>query len=385
MSNFFLQELFLFAVFGLLGSFVSQVLGSDSCPVFLTLSSLPKHLEDSPVVINWGPECENPPYWIGLYLENPAVSNASPIVKVLVEGQKSGQVVTDQKFGKQRLPGGWSYEEVLRHIPRRKNKPLCFNFYLVSYDNSNQLLTFDCLKIQPNWMFSERNIGSVPLKDLFLPGTHCSGCYQAKSNINSSLLKRIGYRQNMNIWSQLVYGIRYLDFSIGYHPSHNGSRNFWIMNENYRVCWILPILHEIRRFVILSEETLILDFRQFPLGFHTHPEQHNELLRLLEQELGDLIFRRPTNGTNNDDDSYLITIEQMRREGRYIVVTYNHPTSLSESDLIWAPWTKHSVANLEEDTKLGDFMQNLFSQNHPDAPKDIGWSLYGIQGLQGEL
>ncbi|KXJ79328.1 hypothetical protein RP20_CCG001356 [Aedes albopictus] len=27
-------------------------------------------------------------------------------------------------------------------------------------------------------------------------------------------------------------------------------------------------------------------------------------------------------------------------------------------------------------------MKNLFSQKHPDAPKDIGWSLHGVQGLQ---
>ncbi|XP_058459973.1 uncharacterized protein LOC131435792 [Malaya genurostris] len=355
----------------------------DTCPVYLTLSSLSRHLENASVVINWGPDCETPPDWIGLYTANPAISNEPPIVKVIVNGQTSGEVITEQKFGKQRMPGGWNFEEVLRHIPKRRAKPLCFGFYLVSYDKSNELQTFDCLKIQPNWMFTEGNLGNVSLKDLFLPGTHCSGCYQTKANVNNVYFKRIGYRQDLDIWTQLVFGIRYLDFSVGFHPSHNGTRNFWIMNESYRVGSILPILQDIRRFVILSEESVFLDFRRFPLGFHNHPEQHAEFLQLLEQELGDLIYRRPHFGNEEKDErqSHHLTLAQMRQDGKYILVTYSHAASLNESDLIWAPWKKHSSSFLKH-TELGEFMKNLFSQKHPDAPKDISWSLYGVQGFQ---
>lgn len=356
---------------------------SDTCPVFLTLSSLARHIEDASLVINWGPDCGTPPDWIGLYTTNPALSDAPPVMKIYVEGQKSGELVTEVKFGKPRLPGGWSYDEVLRHIPKRRAKPLCFDFYLLSHNQDNELQTFDCLKIQPNWMFTERSIGNVSLKDLFLPGTHCSACYQTKANVNHIFLKRVGYRQDLDIWTQLVFGIRYLDFSIGYHPSHNGTRNFWVMNESYRVGWIVPILHDIRRFAILSEETIVLDFRRFPLGFHNHPEQHIEFLQILEQELGDLIYHRPYFGDEEKDDteSYQLTIDQMRREGKYILVTYSHASSLNASDLIWAPWKKHSSSFLKH-TELGEFMKNLFSQKHPDAPKDIGWSLHGVQGLQ---
>ncbi|XP_053687337.1 uncharacterized protein LOC128736863 [Sabethes cyaneus] len=361
---------------------VSCVL-SDTCPVFLTLSSLSRHIEDASVVVNWGPDCEAPPDWIGLYTVNPAITDVLPVVKVIVNNESSGNVVTDQKFGKQRLPGGWNFDEVLRHIPKRRPKPLCFGYYLVSYDKNNELQTFDCLKIQPHWMFTEVNIGNVSLKDLFLPGTHCSACYQTKANINNVFLKRVGFRQDLDIWTQLVFGIRYLDFSVGFHPSHNATRNFWVMNESYRVGWIVPILQDIRRFVIISEETVFLDFRRFPLGFHNHPDQHMLFLQILDQELGDLIYRRPHFGNEEDGEkeSYHLTISQMRQEGKYILVTYNHAASLNESDLIWAPWKKHSSSFLKH-TELGEFMKNLFSQKHPDAPKDIGWGFYGVQGLQ---
>ncbi|XP_001843372.2 uncharacterized protein LOC6032835 [Culex quinquefasciatus] len=367
----------------LLTVFAVSTIANDTCPVFLTLSSLSRHIEDASVVINWGPDCESPPDWIGLYTKNPAFSDDPPVLKIEVNDRKNGEVITNQKFGKQRLPGGWSYDEVLRHIPKRRAKPLCFDLYLVSYNHHNKLQIFDCLKIQPNWMFTEKSIGNVSLKDLFLPGTHCSACYQTKANANNNLLKKVGFHQDLDIWTQLVFGVRYLDFSIGYHPYHNSTRNFWVMNEGYRVGWILPILHDIRRFVILSEETIVLDFRRFPLGFHSHPEQHAEFLSILDQELGDLTYRRPYFENADDDQtvSYHLTIEDMRRQGKYILITYNHAASLNDSDLIWAPWTKYSSSSLKH-TELGQFMNKLFSQKHPDAPKNIGWSFHGVQGYQ---
>ncbi|XP_308536.5 uncharacterized protein LOC1269880 [Anopheles gambiae] len=362
------------------------VYATDSCPIYLTLSALARSLEDAPLVINWGPGCENPPEWIGLYTENPALSNASPAVKVVVNGERSGQVTTELKFGRRKLPGGWSHEQVLQNIPKRKSKPICFDLYLTSYDQAGELQYFDCLKIQPTWMFSEPGLGNVSLRELFLPGTHCSGCYQTRTNVGNVVLKKIGFRQSLDVWSQLVFGIRYLDFAIGYYPSHNGTRNFWIMNEQFRVGALRPILQDIRRFVILSEETVFLDFRRFPLGFHNNPEQHEALLVLLEQELGDLVYRRMPLVSGEDElegsESYNLTLGDMRREGKYILITYNHEASLNESDIIWRAWKKHSSAFLKH-TELGEWMQNLFSHKHPDAPRNIGWSLHGVQGFHG--
>uniref|UniRef100_A0A9I3FHB5 Phosphatidylinositol-specific phospholipase C X domain-containing protein n=1 Tax=Anopheles epiroticus TaxID=199890 RepID=A0A9I3FHB5_9DIPT len=365
-----------------------EVYATEGCPIYLTISALARSLEEAPLVINWGPGCENPPDWIGLYTENPALNNASPVVKVLVNGEQSGQVISEVKFGRRKLPGGWSHAQVLQHIPKRKSKPICFDLYLTSYDQEGQLEYFDCLKIQPTWMFSKPGLGNVSLRELFLPGTHCSGCYQTRNNVGNAILKKIGFRQSLDVWSQLVFGVRYLDFSIGYYPSHNGTRNFWIMNEHFRVASVRPILQDIRRFVILSEETVFLDFRRFPLGFHNNPEQHEALLQLLEQELGDLVYRRQLSSDEESDapmmdgESYNLTLGDMRREGKYILITYNHEASLNESTLVWKPWKKHSSAFLKH-TELEEFMQNLFSQKHPDAPRNIGWSLHGVQGFQG--
>ncbi|XP_058123216.1 uncharacterized protein LOC131294280 [Anopheles ziemanni] len=332
----------LVGVCGTLATLFLSVSG-EACPVYLTISAYSRTIEDAPLVINWGPGCESPPDWIGLYTENPALSNAPPIAKVLVNGEPTGHVISAVKFGHQKLPGGWSYEQVLQHIPKRKTKPICFDFYLTSYDATGHLQYFDCLKIQPAWMFAEPSLGNMSLKDLFLPGTHCSGCYQTRTNGGNVVLKKIGFRQSLDIWSQLVFGVRYLDFSVGYYPSHNGTRNFWIMNEHFRVASLVPILQDIRRFVILSEETVFLDFRRFPLGFHNHPEQHVVLLALLEQELGDLVYRRHLLSTSEepaeerasageydaDGESYDLTIGDMRREGKYILITYNHEASLN--------------------------------------------------------
>uniref|UniRef100_A0A182UGP5 Uncharacterized protein n=1 Tax=Anopheles melas TaxID=34690 RepID=A0A182UGP5_9DIPT len=54
----------------------------------------------------------------------------------------------------------------------------------------------------------------------------------------------------------------------------------------------------------------------------------------------------------------------------------------TKSDIIWRAWKKHSSAFLKH-TELGEWMQNLFSFKHPDAPRNIGWSLHGVQGFHG--
>lgn len=59
---------------------------------------------------------------------------------------------------------------------------------------------------------------------LLLPGTHNSGSY----NSNVSVLKGEGFNrfvltQDHDIWTQLVFGIRYLDFRIGYYRPIEGT------------------------------------------------------------------------------------------------------------------------------------------------------------------
>lgn len=52
---------------------------------------------------------------------------------------------------------------------------------------------------------------------MFLPGTHNSGAYGG----TAGFLEKYILNQDMDIWTQLVFGVRYLDLRVGYYE-HEG-------------------------------------------------------------------------------------------------------------------------------------------------------------------
>ena len=171
-------------------------------------------MENSHLEVNWGPKCPNPAEWIGLYPEDPSVSYSAPLFTVDLDNKTTGHIKTHVKLGDIQLPYGWNRNEAADNTPDHI-KSACLPFYIASF-NGKKIQTLDCLKIQPNWMKSMPEIQNVPLKDLFIPGTHCSGCYDRRTKASRSiLLKKFGFVQNFDIWTQLVLGARYLDISVG--------------------------------------------------------------------------------------------------------------------------------------------------------------------------
>lgn len=63
-------------------------------------------------------------------------------------------------------------------------------------------------------------IGAQKIGNLFIPGTHNSGAFDGVPKI----LENYILNQDRTIWTQLVYGIRYLDLRIGYYENE-GQEN----------------------------------------------------------------------------------------------------------------------------------------------------------------
>ena len=55
----------------------------------------------------------------------------------------------------------------------------------------------------------------VFLFQLYEKGTHSSGAYDNTAKHQSALMRNYGCAQNLDVWSQLVFGIRFLNFKIG--------------------------------------------------------------------------------------------------------------------------------------------------------------------------
>lgn len=260
-------------------------ISASSCPVFLTLSPNGKDYQNSNLVINWGAStestaCANVLEWIGLYDQNPFLfENLSPVFHHYSQNLSSGRIETDIKFKKLKLPAPWNDKKWgnFSEVRNGETAMKCLNFYVMSYGNSNRILTFDCLKIQPTWMSEMTEIHGISLKDLFIPGTHCSSCYPSKFNNQNILLKKLGFLQNFDIWTQLVFGIRYLELSIGYFPLKTPGetdedeaslvQHFWIMNEDLKVMPLLLVLEDIKTFIKITEEIVLLDVRKANIGF----------------------------------------------------------------------------------------------------------------------
>lgn len=135
------------------------------------------------------------------------------MINVLTENRSQGFFRTNVLISELTLPGGWNQNDATVNMPKRIASK-CLPYYLASF-NGEQHLTSNCLKIRPNWMSSEMHLNHVPISKLFLPGTHCSGCYGHRLHSKSFILKRFGFVQNFDVWTQLVFGIRYLDISVG--------------------------------------------------------------------------------------------------------------------------------------------------------------------------
>lgn len=358
----------------------------QACPVYLTISLNGKSIEESFVEINWGPDCRNKPEWIGLFPDDPSVSNTQPLAKVDNLQNSTGKFITNVKIGKLRFPRGWNRDDV-NTLPAEYPKGKCLNYFVASF-NGMELLSVECLKILPNWMGKTQHVADVPLKNLFIPGTHASGAFNY--NQKSNLIKDYAFSQHLDVWSQLVFGIRFLDMSIGVNLKKSRTPpeddNFWVVNENMLVAKLTPILRDVKRFVETSGEIVIMDFSSFPIGFYKRPDRHSDLLRVIEKEIGDLAYKRNTTAESNTK-CYELSMNDIRKTGKYLLLIYpieELPYPDSESDILCPTWKTFSLGDMNTSASL-DFMRLLFAKKNDSVIQDEGWIFHAVLGLEQAL
>lgn len=67
-----------------------------------------------------------------------------------------------------------------------------------------------------------------------------------------------------NVLGQLLYGIRYIDLRVGYYPD---NREPWWGNHGIaKVHPLRIILKEIKEFLDNTQEIVLLDVQEFPVG-----------------------------------------------------------------------------------------------------------------------
>ncbi|XP_022903759.1 PI-PLC X domain-containing protein 1 isoform X2 [Onthophagus taurus] len=305
--------------------------------VFITISSF----EAGFIELNWVTNCDSLddyPSRIELFTYNPKTMGERPLVSINAHIYPEGYYMTKIKFNPPWLPGDWDYYEGINITSPGSH---CFPYYIASF-RGNGLLDSDCLKIQPTWMSDNRKIlGQKRIGTILIPGTHNSGAY----GFIPGFLQHYVLNQDKDIWTQLVFGIRYLDFRVGYYP----NEGFFINHDLMRITKLEPLLKEITSFMRLApKEIIILDFHRFPYPTKFEDKLHRQLINIIQKELGHLAL--PPNGLQVGKGP---TLDEIWQRNKTLIICYGHRNIAKEFSWLWTPlhqyWgDKRKVDELKE-------------------------------------
>lgn len=198
----------------------------------------------------------------------------------------------------------------------------CYGYWLSYVNESGDLLGTGCMSAHSTWMNDMREkIENFRIRDLFIPGTHdsCSYRYDFEPEENETLVTKYSITQDEDIRSQLMHGIRYIDIRVGYYKFMNTK--FWGNHGISRLQPLRKILKQIRDFTVETNEIIILDFQEFPVGFGKTLDIHHKLVALIERELGDILVT---------DLTWTATLKDIWATGRNVLIAYDHGAVLGE-------------------------------------------------------
>ena len=76
-------------------------------------------------------------------------------------------------------------------------------------------------------------------------------------------MKKFSINQDEDVWSQLLYGIRYLDLRVGYYKTT--PEKFWIVHDFVKMNPLYEVVNDVRRFLTSTKELVIMDFHRYVL------------------------------------------------------------------------------------------------------------------------
>lgn len=229
----------------------------------------------------------------------------------------TGRFVTDHDPHTTTVPiGGWTYTFTVKG-----KGTIGFDDIYVSLQS-----TLDRAK----WMeILASRIGTRPLNEVRIPGTHDSGTSSITSTspwapdsewwqtFNRGTVAAWSRTQSRGIGNQLLDGIRYFDFRIA--PSANGQG--YSLIHALQGDDIQASLNAIRDFLRNStKEIIILDFNTF---LNMQPADHNALVTIINNILGTYIIH-PSVGVT-------ITLNTLWASSQRIIVAYADDTTVDNN------------------------------------------------------
>lgn len=84
-----------------------------------------------------------------------------------------------------------------------------------------------------------------------------------------------------------MHGVRYLDIRIGYYRATQPQ--FWVNHGITRQQTLENVLQQVRDFVEDTNEIVIFDVQEFPVGFGKNLDVHRKLVHYIHSQISDLL------------------------------------------------------------------------------------------------
>lgn len=117
-----------------------------------------------------------------------------------------------------------------------------------------------------------------------------------------------------------MHGVRYLDIRIGYYRAT--QPHFWVNHGISRQQPLEKVLQQVRDFVEDTDEIVIFDIQEFPVGFGKKLDIHRRLVRYIHGEIGEVLVD-PTL-------SWDATLENIWQSKRNIILGYDYVAVVQE-------------------------------------------------------
>ncbi|XP_058837376.1 PI-PLC X domain-containing protein 1 [Topomyia yanbarensis] len=188
---------------------------------------------------------------------------------------------------------GWTMTDIIfnRDLMERVDiTTTCYGYYAYFIDGNGTIQSEHCMKLYPTWMNDLRaHLGQFRMRELFIPGTHDSASFKKNFNHQSqeNIVTKYTLTQDDDVRQQLLQGIRYIDLRVGYYRSTNPQ--FWANHGISRLHPLKNILQQVRDYAVETNEIIILDVQEFPVGFGKDYAIHDKLIHLLNDSLAEVM------------------------------------------------------------------------------------------------
>lgn len=246
--------------------------------------------------------------FIGLYRHDPNLNPKNPILLQKPSDCPEGHIETNYTF---------PYMEF-------SDKDLiskCLGFW-VAYLEAGRIVHSSCIKTNPNWMYNIRNeIAHMTMNCLMIPGTHNSGLFFKYNQYQDTVYEKYMFSQDESIFSQLVYGIRFLDLRVWHEGSSIWKSKIQITHDKFHLGLPLlqDILNDVKRFIKGTKEFVIIDFHRFFSGVFMSKTlskwQHREIVKMVKNTFGDTII---------DNELADLKLKKLWKMDKRVLIAYKH-------------------------------------------------------------